>query len=77
MLARYIQVHDKLLEVVQTERASVLMDTSQSFAIQVKKSSEMLAEINVMTKELQSKGVCYLTVEAQSIYCWMSSTHVD
>lgn len=37
MLDTYVKMYDKLLDVVQNERASAIMDMSQGFATQVKK----------------------------------------
>lgn len=40
MLARYVKIYDKLLDVVQTLRASVRMDRSRGFSTQIKKFYE-------------------------------------
>lgn len=56
MLARYVEIYDELIEVVENELATVRMDKTEGFASLVNTFCQMLSEINVVTKDLQTKG---------------------
>lgn len=56
MLESFVQICDKLIEVVKKEGSTVFMDKSEGFAHQVKKFAKILSEINVITLELQTRG---------------------
>lgn len=66
MLQRYVEIYNQLLAVVEMEDSTVTMYKNEHFARQVYEFSDMLAEIEVVTKELQRKGAylsdCRFTV---------------
>lgn len=67
MLQRFVDLYDTLVEVVEAEGSTVRMDKSAGFLQQVKCFTEMLGEINVVTKELKTRGAtlsdCRLAVD--------------
>lgn len=56
MLQRFVDLYDNLVDVVEEEGSTVIMDMSAWFLQQVKKVFEMLGEIKVVIKELQKRG---------------------
>eukprot|EP00171_Calliarthron_tuberculosum_P005080 IDg5080t1 len=56
MLNRFIRIRDELLTVADLDGATVTIDRSNTFHARAQKSAKMLAEIDVVTKELQKNG---------------------
>lgn len=55
MQIEFVRIGDELLDSIREENASILIDRCALFQAKVRESAAIQAEINVVTKHLQTK----------------------
>lgn len=56
LLQRFYRIRDELIEASEHDDANILIDSSSSFFINVRRHCHILAEINVVAKSLQQRS---------------------